>query len=554
MPINNLTEWTSWTDKVIQSRHGDIETYRKLYDGDHSALFERAKDLIENGEITDQLYKGKNLAGQISTPYLIANVCKVIVDVPAMLVSRAIGRVNTSVGPDDFDNPDETLITASGKEVDRVEYQRDILDRISKRSKLSIEHKTNIVHHQMDGGIVGVPMEGENGVYIDFKSRDVYFPHDDGQGCDLVYEKDFDEDGDRDDLKYLHVYTERLEDGTLKTLHRLFRVGNAGALEEIEDIAEITKILGITKVNREYKGRDKTFVVYWPNGKTFHNPLGTSTLRNMAGKQDEVNWRLTSNSIVYERNGKPRIAVSKEIFEELKEKAHERYGDESKIDHRDLEIVTFDKNGKAMEIIQIDVEKIGGIPYIKNLIKIMLMETFTSEKAVDFYMEGGSGATSGIAKFYDLFTSILKSEQILDEYVAFQQELFENALWIANLSDPNVVIEEPRFQIKSMLPMSRKELLEQEGVSYSNKSQSLQTTVENQNPNASDEWIQEEMDRIDDENSSPAPSTFASIPGANSLDHLMDNRDTEGNIDTGEEEEDDEQTGDNPEDREGVKR
>src|SRR5699024_5754201 len=109
----------------------------------------------------------------------------------------------------------------------------------------------------------------------------------------------------------------------------------------------------------------------------------------------------------------PRIAVSQDIMAALEQKAEERYGESGRIDHRDLEITTFDEHGKALEIIQIDVTKIGDIQWVKDLMKLMLMETKTSEKVVDFYMDNRStGSQSGVAKFYDLFTSLVKAEQI----------------------------------------------------------------------------------------------------------------------------------------------
>ncbi|AYP68817.1 hypothetical protein BpsM61_00043 [Bacillus phage vB_BpsM-61] len=518
------TEWTKWTDKERKQAHGDIETYRSLYQGNHSSLFMRAKRLLQTGEITDQITEGTTLARNVQTPYIVANVCKMIVDVPAMLVSRAVGQVSTTTRLEDF--PDQLQVEDEDPEefVDPLEHQKEIIKGIAKRSNLAFEHKTNIVHHQMDGGIVGVPYDTENGIKIDFKSRDVYFPHDDGQGCDLVYPLDL-EDEEGEESNYLHVYRERVEDGDLVTKHMLYSIAEQGKLEEIEEEAEVKDILGMDTIERTFTGRDKPFVTYWANNKTFMNPLGRSELHDQANKQDEVNWSLTRNAIVYERNGKPRIAVSKEIFTALQDKAFERYGDEGKIDHRDLEITTFDSNGKAMEVIQIDVTKIGDIKWVKDVMQIMLMETMTSEKAVDFFTEGNQ-AQSGVAKFYDLFTSIMKAEQISEEYVHFLQQLFENALWMENQDDPMIIIEEPKIQMKNMMPISRKELIDQESSAYKNKTQSLEHTVKNQNPTASEEWIDEELIKIESEGEST--DSTAIIQGRQTMTNLLDNRNPNG--------------------------
>jgi hypothetical protein len=523
-------KWTKWTDKTIHKKHGHIKLYRALYDGDHAELSERARTLIEKGEITDQIIKGRAMASQIKTPYMVANVCKPIIDVPAMLVSLSVGQVTTSTSEDDFAGLDVPVDPETGDPIDPLDNQKEMVEGIARRSNLKLEHKVNITHHQMDGGIVGVPFDGENGIRMEFKSRDVYYPHDDGMGCDLAYELTIEDEETEEETDYLHVYRERVENETLYTEHMLFTRDKSGQLAQIEDEQEVKDILGLDELTRDFIGRDKPFVVYWANNKTFMNPLGRSALHNLANKQEEINWTLTRNAIVYERNGKPRIAVSKEIFQALQDKAFERHGDESKIDHRDLEITTFDANGKAMEIIQIDITKIGDLSYIKDIMKVMLMETSTSQKALDIFNEQG-GAQSGVAKLYDLFISIMKAQQIQNEYVHFLQTLFENCLWIANQDDQSIVIEEPRFQITEMIQLSRKELIDQESSAFKNGTQSLKTTVENQNPNASDEWIDDEITQIED---GQASTDTTSILGARmTMNNLLDNRNPNGTPQTG---------------------
>lgn len=536
-------QWTKWTDAVIRKQHGKIKTYRKLYDGEHVEVFPRAKELIDKGEIYNIITEGIEKAKNAKTPYIQANVSKMIVDIPAMLVSRAIGQITTSTKAEDFgivepeeeeiDNPVNEIDTKPTNNTDEFkdpfEKQKEIIKGIAKRSNLMIEHKVNLTQHQIDGGIVGVPFDGENGIRLDFKSRDVYFPHDDGQGCDLVYEVEIENDDDFDgesNERYLHVYRERVEEGTLKTQHMLFNLDEGGKLDQIEDDVVIKEILGMDEIERTFPGRDKPFVVYWPNNKTFTHRLGKSALHGQESKQDEINWRLTMNSIVYERNGKPRIAVTKEIFQALEEASIARYGADKNgraknLDHRDLEVVTYDQNGKAMEVIQIDVTKIGDITWVKDIMKIMLMETMTSEKAFDFYQDNGTSAQSGVAKFYDLLNSIIKAESLSKEYVHFIQELIENCLWIENQDDPNVIVEEPKVQLMDMLPISRKELIDQESTAFKNGTQSLRTTVENQNPTASAEWVDDELEQIEESNSSMDSTSI--IQGRSTLTNLLDN-------------------------------
>jgi hypothetical protein len=519
--------WEEWSQKIVEDIHGRVYFYRDLYEGNHSQLFQRAKQLIENGEIIDNIVEGKQKAKNVQTPYIIANISKLIPEIPAMFVARSIGKINSSIDSTEEQNEEANEETGDiieggqGSKNSKIDnLQQELIEQIEKNSKLRLKHWGNIVQHQVDGGLVGVPWNDERGLRIDFKQRDVYFPHEDELGVDLAYERTI------EDEDYLHVYRERVENGDLKTNHYLFKI-ESNKLTEIEEL-DAKEILGLEELEIFYKGRSRPFIVYWPNEETFMNPLGVSCLKKQESKQDEINWTLTRNAIVYERNGKPRIAVSKEIMEALKEAAHERYGDESKIDHRDLEITTFDENGKAMEVIQIDITKIGDLQWVKYLMKMMFIETKTSEKAVDFYLdEGGSNAQSGVAKFYDLFISIIKAEHIQGEYIYFLQQLFENCLWLANQDDSAVIIEEPEINLKSMIPISRKELIEENILAHGGPAQSLETTVRRNNPHASEEWIQEEIARIEEENQGDDSNSLAF--GRKSLSNFMDNRDENGN-------------------------
>ncbi len=527
-----MPNWDKFDADVIKKVHGDIFYYRDLYEGKHSEIFPRAKELIEKGEITDNIMYGTQRAQNVQTPYIVANMCKLIPEIPAMLVSRSIGNIQSSLSPDDFQaeeiNADtDEIVDEPRDEVSRIiNVQQEIIDQIQKNSNLALEHWGNILQQQLDGGLVGVPWNDDLGLRLEFKARDVYYPHDDGLGVDLAYEVEMDE------KEYLHVYSERVIDGDLQTKHTLFLLNEQRKTEEVPE-DEAKELLGLEKLEKVYSGRGRPFVIYWANEKTFMNPLGTSCLKGQDGKQDEINWTLTRNAITFERNGKPRIAVSKEIMAALEEKAYQRYGEEGRIDHRDLEITTFDDQGKAMEIIQIDVTKIGDIQWVKDLMKLMLMETKTSEKVVDFYMDKHTttGAQSGVAKFYDLFTSLIKAEQIQSEYIYFLQQLIESALWLANYNDDAVVIEEPEILLKSMIPISRKELIEENKLAFeganNQPTQSLETTLRRNNPNASEEWIQEELYRIESEKSSD--DSFSLMRGRQTLNNFFGNRDAQRN-------------------------
>ncbi|MFD2924179.1 hypothetical protein [Halobacillus naozhouensis] len=513
--------WTKWNNDIIEKSHGKVYFFRDLYEGEHSKIFTRAQDLIRKGEIIDNIVEGARKAQNVQTPYITANISKLIPEIPAMLVSRSIGSINSTQENEEKANQETEDEIDNPESADIIDPQQQMIEQIEKNSTLQFEHWSNIVQQQVDGGLVGVPWKDEVGIRIDFKQRDVYFPHEDGLGADLAYEREFDEE------KFLHIYRERVEDGDLIASNILYMLEAGDRLEEVDE-EWAKELLGMDELETVYNGRTRPFIMYWPNEKTFTNPLGVSCLKGQEGKQDEINWTLTRNAITFERNGKPRLAVSKEIFQALQDKAHERYGDESKIDHRDLEITTLDENGNAMEVIQIDITKIGDIQWIKDLMKMMFVETKTSEKAVDFYMdEGGRAAQTGVAKFYDLFISIVKAEQLQGEYIYFLQQLFESCLWLANEDDRSIIVEEPEITIKSMIPISRKELIEENNKGYVDGAQSLETTVRRNNPHASDDWIQEEVTRIEEEKA--ADDTASLVGGRSSLMSFMDNRDSSGN-------------------------
>lgn len=537
-------KWEKWDKNTVKSRHGNIYFYRDLYEGKHFSLFPRANSLVKNGEIvgslhdiamrdtlSDGAYKDGIFVGggagsdkPMKTPYIIANVSKLIPEIPAMLVSRAIGRVSPA---NDVDYDEDTQL-----------LQREVLGEIEEDSNLVFEHYTNILQHQIDGGLVGiVTKEIDDIPVIEMKARDVYFPHDDGRGADIALEEEYENEAGKLE-PYLHIYRERIERDSkrdpetkkrtskLVIEHLLYKIEENNELTEVEE-TEAREKLGLDDLTFEYPDRTRGFIEYWANNKTFNDPLGVSALKGQESKQEEINWTLTRNSIVFERNGKPRIAVTKGIMKKLQDIAYDKTGSEDRIDARDLEIVQMDENGKAIEVIQIDISKIGNMEWVKDLMKLMFVETQTSEKAVDFYLsDGGSPAQSGIAKFYDLFTSIIKAEKLSKEYVRFLQNLYESALWLErDLGElPDLPVEKPDIALLDMIPISRKELIDQEGTAYEKKIQSRYETVKKIKPHDSEESIEDEVALLESENISDDSTSL--LRGRSSFSNLLDNRDT----------------------------
>ena len=525
----SLPEWKEYSDKFVQEIHGNVKLYRDLYYGRHGEVFERAENLIKNGELTDNIANGmsRNPKGNVRTPYIIANACKVICKVPATMVSRAVGKMSLSEDQEfkdpeaaapiegvDLNNPDTNVI-----------YLSDILEDIERLSGFNRgAHFSNILQQQIDGGLIGVPVVDDNGVRIDFKKREVYYPHDDGLGCDLGFTRTL-ENMQEEMEDYFHVHRQRVEDNTLTTTEMLFRLVDTQLEEVPED--EAKALLEIDQLTNVYEDRNRPFIVYWANEATFDYPMGVSALYGQESKQDEINWTLTQAGIIFQRNGKPRFGVSKRVMNALRQAALERYDDETMIDHRDMELMEFDEdNPEAMKIYQIDISKIGDIQWVKDLMKMMFIETETSEKAVDFYLQdGGSAATSGIAKFYDLFTSIVKAERLVNEYVDFIQELVENAFWLMSKKPEyeTIKVVRPNVNVKDMIPTALKERVETEALAKEKGLRSTERALKNINDRDSDTAIEQEMQAIE-EGQQSVNSMSASPLSLNSMQSLLDNR------------------------------
>lgn len=501
-----MAELKQFTQEDIVNTHGDMFKYRDLYDGFHSKLFDRAKAQIESGEIIDRIEYGDVKAQNVQTPYIVVNISRMIVDIPTLFITRSLGKMQTNYPinemerEDDFETDEEHIEDTSNNvfEDNLFDLQQETLDQIETNSNFSKWHGMNIKQWQIDGGIVAVPEFINGQIKLTFKERNVYYELDDGKTYQLRYIIE------RGEEKFIHVHEEIEAEDELIGSHTVYKMNEDGELSEVEDEELIFEITKLEREERNYilKGRKRTLFVYLPYNPTFMNEYGRSVLMGQEGKQDEVNWTVTRSAQVFERNGKPRISVSKEVMDRLMQVSMDKYGVDNKFDHRDLEVTTIDEDGRSLEIHQIDIAKIGDITYVKDIIKMMLMETQTSEKAIDFFTGEGGRAQSGTAKFYDLFLSIMKSEQMRKQYVEFIQQGVENCMWLLNQDNKDIIVEKPIIVQEDMMPVTSKETSTLNNQSYSAGTQSLEQTVRNNNPDKSEEWILDEVEKIEGERTS----------------------------------------------------
>lgn len=527
-----MAELKSFTQEEITKTHGDMFLYRDLYDGRHSKLFDRAKALIEQGEIIDRIEYGDVKAQNVQTPYIVVNISKMIVDIPTLFITRSMGKLQTNYpineieDDEDFNTEDNHI---EGTQDDSLngelfDLQQETLDQIEVNSNFNKHHGMNIKQWQIDGGIVAVPEVINGQVKLSFKERNVYYELEDGKTYQLRYIVE------RGDDKFVHVHEEVEGEDELTGSHTVYHMDDNGDLQVVDDEEIIFDITKLEKDQRDYvlKGRKRTLFVYLPYSPTFMNRYGRSVLMGQEGKQDEVNWTMTRTAQIFERNGKPRISVSKEIMERLMEVSLRKYGVDNKFDHRDIEMTSIDEDGRSIQIHQIDISKIGDITYVKDVIKMMLMETQTSEKAIDFFTSEGAQAQSGTAKFYDLFLSIMKAEQMRDEYIEFIQQGVENCMWLLNQINSDIIIEKPIIVQKDMMPVTSKEISTLNNQSYAAGTQSLEQTVRNNNPDKSEEWIMEEVEKIEAERTSQDSMSLlrGNMTGLNFNDNKEDEEET----------------------------
>lgn len=527
-----MAELKSFTQEEITETHGDMFLYRDLYDGRHSKLFDRAKALIEQGEIIDRIEYGDVKAQNVQTPYIVVNISKMIVDIPTLFITRSMGKLQTNYpineieDDEDFNTEDNHIEGTQDESLngELFDLQQETLDQIEVNSNFNKHHGMNIKQWQIDGGIVAVPEVINGQVKLSFKERNVYYELEDGKTYQLRYIVE------RGDNKYVHVHEEVEGEDELTGSHTVYHMDDNGDLQLVDDEEIIFDITKLEREQRDYflKGRKRTLFVYLPYSPTFMNRYGRSVLMGQEGKQDEVNWTMTRTAQIFERNGKPRISVSKEVMERLMQLSEQRYGVENKFDHRDLEVTTIDEDGQSIQIHQIDISKIGDITYVKDVIKMMLMETQTSEKAIDFFTSEGAQAQSGTAKFYDLFLSIMKAEQMRDEYIEFIQQGVENCMWLLNRDNSDIIIEKPIIVQRDMMPVTSKETSTLNNQSYAAGTQSLEQTVRNNNPDKSEEWIMEEVEKIEAERTSQDSMSLlrGNMTGLNFNDNKEDEEET----------------------------
>lgn len=470
----------------------EIHYYRHLYEGNHEEIFPRAKMI----PTTDKVYKRRRNgrrgfkleAEEVSTSnvYVVANFSSLVAEVPADLINRSLGNISA----DSEDEPSEGEITEPANELDLVTL-------IVKASKPNDKIWAAVTQHQADGRIAYRVRRNDQGkLWFEWILGDQFFPHDDGMGADIAWIEER-EDSRQNKHKYLRVERQRLEENMLTTKQLVFAMDGDSVVEElgIEDYASTWDIT--VPEDLELQDVDELMCGLVPNEETLLKPRGRSALRNVAGIQEEINWTITRDSIVFEKHGKPKLAIPRALWENVANNNQRNYGGRF-VRNADLEVVSYDeKTGAIPQYITWDAHLERSFEHVRRLIEFMLAISKTSAQAAG--LEEGRGET-GVALLYLWIQSVIKAESIKDKFDPAIKAAIRKCIILENaLGGKDFEVKDPIIEWGDMLPKAESERDTEEADKYDKGVQSLETTIRRMHPDWSEKAIEEEVKKIQEE-------------------------------------------------------
>lgn len=462
--------------------------YRDLYEGNHENIFPRAQQLAKDGQITKSdlrksrrryyKYNTEKLAQQHSVHhYVIVNFASVIAELPADLINRSLGNISADT------ETDQPFL--------------DFTENVTKYSQTKRKLWAAIVQHQVDGSIAYRIRKKDDKVWFEWKPSDFYLEHDDGLGCDLAWVENR---GVNNKEKFLRIERQRLENGGLTLENKVFEMKHDVVEEEI-DIGNYISRFNLqeqVEPRTELEGVDELMAGLVSNDETLLTPRGRSGLRNIDVIQEEINYTITRDSIVFEKHGKPKLAIPSRLWENVASKNATNYGAPF-IRNADLEVVSYDeKNGAVPLYITWNAQTEQSFKHVERLIDQMMAISKTSTEAIG--ISSSTGGRSAIAILYEWIQSVIKAEAIQRKFDSSLKEIYrkcailENAISKTNYPDKEVVLE-----WREMLPKANDERNDEEIKKYEAGAQSLEQTVRAMHPEWSEEAIQAEIEKIEEE-------------------------------------------------------
>ncbi|QSF42670.1 hypothetical protein [Paenibacillus tianjinensis] len=461
----------------------DMKYYRDLYNGDHDLIFPRARSIQTTERVIRRSRPGlirRGMSADIKITsehqYVVVNFASLVAEVPADLINRALGNVSADV--------------ESGPELEFV-------SSVVTASKPNDKIWAAVTQHQVDGLIAYRIRRSVKGkVWFEWMPADRYFPHEDGGGADLAWIEEWD-NGNGGKLKFLRVERQEMSDEGLVIQQMVFKMDGETVGDEI-DINQYAAAYEIEIPDNEtLKDVTELLCGFVINDETLLHPRGRSALRNIDTIQEEINWTITRDSIVFDKHGKPKLAIPRALWDTVANQNQRDYGARF-VRGADLEVVSFDeRTGAVPQYITWDAKTDQSFKHVERLIRYMLAVSKTSIQAAG--LEDAKGDT-GIALLYLWIQSVIKAEAIKDKFDAAIKDairkcmLLENAISGAALKPVNPVIE-----WGDMLPKAESEKDGEESKKYVDGVQSLETTVRRLHPDWSEEAIQAEIQKIQDE-------------------------------------------------------
>jgi hypothetical protein len=455
-----------------------MQYYRDLYDGDHENIFPRAQELAKESQqitkpkisrVRKRYYKGyaSQNKGLAQYHYVIVNFAPVIAELPADLINKAIGNISA-----DTENEKALL---------------EFTTYVSKRSKIQKNIWAAIVQHQVDGGVAYRIRRDENGAWFEWKPADLFFEHEDGLGADIAWTEL------RGDDKYLRVERQRLEENQLHISQLVFSFEEETVNQEL-NTQEYAALYDLVIPEDQALQADELLCGYLANDETLLHQRGRSGLRNIDVIQEEINWTITRDSIVFEKHGKPKLAIPKALWDSVAKQNQTYYG-ERFVRNADLEVVSYNENNGAVpQYITWDAKTERSFQHVTRLIEYMMAISKTSPQAAGIKEAKGD---SGIALLYLWIQSVIKAESIKDKFDATIKDAIRKCAILENaLGGAALPVTDPVIEWGDMLPKAESDRDKEESDKYEKGVQSLETTVRNIHPDWSEKAIQDEVNKI----------------------------------------------------------
>ncbi|KIL46943.1 hypothetical protein KP77_25120 [Jeotgalibacillus alimentarius] len=475
-----------------------MEFFRDLYDGNHADIFPRAKEIgteaaVSKEDLKRSKYKylrdlKKRRAAQNSVNhYVVVNLASAVAELPADLINRSLGNISA-------DSEDDKQFL-------------EFIESTARISKVKDKLWASIVQHQVDGAIAyRIRRKDAKGVWFDWELADQYFEHDDGMGADISW-RDV-----RGDDEYLRVERQRLIDGTLQLTQHVFEMKGDQVKGEI-DFAEYASDYGLTEEQSVILNDvNELMCGLITNDETLRHKRGRSGLRNIVEMQEEINWTITRDSVVFEKHGKPKLAIPRALWDSVANENQKNYRSRF-VRNADLEVVSYDeKNGAVPMYITWNAQTEQSFKHVSRLIDYMMAVSKTAATAVGLGEAGGSLSAKAI--LYEWIQSVIKAEAIRDRFDTAIKDALRKCTILENaLGGTDYELKDPVVEWKDMLPKAEAETGEEESKKYADGVQSLETTVRNLHPDWSEQAITTEVQKIQDEQATDGMNpTFTQPP------------------------------------------